>query len=454
MPLPLRLSSLKSRLGPLWWHAALLFVAARMGDVASMFVGLVLVPRFVAPQALGALQPVMNFSAVYTLPLGILFLAVPKFLNVFAARGETGKARALLSDVLLVSGLYTLLMAGFIFLTGDAILLRLRLGDRHMLWFVAGFAILATLTPVLASAQQAFKCFRSTVVATAAGPWARFALMLALLPFLGATGWLLASLGTSLFVLAIPGVALALVLRKLPGRASYRENLGEMSRYMLPLLLGALAGRVQAPIESLVVRQRLAEEVSAGYFFVTMFGMIPVYFTGAITPFLWVMVSEKFERGEKDGALMWQSLAFNFAVGGAVVLGAAVFAPLIFKVPGDWPWKPYAGFSKYIWAVCLLNVIRGGPGIFTAGEAACRRFAYMRYTIPCSLLCSALLYIIPGWGFFEPWLPAPLWQSIAGLLPPVSLGSFIGVMLATSLLNLVGVALQLVLRHGKGTRTQ
>ena len=438
----------RERLGPLWWYAALMFVVSRAGDAVNVVIGLWLVPRFVPEGELGALLPIMNVATVYTLPLGVLLLPAPKFLNTFAAQGETGKARRLLRDVMLATGVYTLGMVVFIFWTGDAILLRLRLEDRGVLWLVAVFALVALLTAVLPAAQQAFKLFRSMLVAGAVLPWLRLGLMLVFLPLLAGMGYLLAQLGTGFAGLAIAGGAIWLAARKMKPGESYREHAGAMVRYALPLVLGLVAGRIQGPVESLVVRQRLPEEVSAAWYFVVTFGAVPMYITGVVTPFFWSLVSERFERGQRTEGLMWQSLAFNFALGGLVTLATAWLAPVVFNLPGEWRWKPYAGYAGYVWVVCLMNVIRGGTGLFTAHEAACRRFGYMWYTIPMSLACSALLYVLPGWVLFKSWLPSGMWEWVDARIV-VSLDMVVGVMMAYSVAVLAGMVTQLWLRHRK-----
>ena len=436
------LRTFKERAGPLWWYAALMFVVTRMGDVVNMLVGLWLAPKFVPEAELGALLPMMNFAAVYTVGLSVLLLPVPKFMNTFATRNETGKARALVRDVLRVTGVYALGMVVFIFWTGDAVLLRLKLENREVLWLVAGFALITALTPVLTATQQAFKLFRSLLVMTAALPYVRLAGMLIFLPLLAAVGYMMAQLGAGFAGLLIAGGAIWLATRRMGPCESYRGHLGEMARYALPLVLGLVAGRFQQAVESLVIRQRLPEEISAAYYYVVMFGAIPMYFIGAITPFFWSLVSERFEKGERTEGLMWQSLAFTFALGGGVTLLVAFAAPLLFRWPGDWAWKAYADHAGYIWVVCLMNVIRSGTTIFTAHEAACRRFGYLGYVIPFSLVCTALLYVLPGWSVFKPYLPRAVWAWCDARIV-VSLDLILGVMMAYSVAVFAGMVWQL-----------
>lgn len=442
----------KTRLGPLWWYAALLFVVQRMGDVINVAIGLVLAPKFVSQQELGVLLPIMNASAIFTLPLSLLLLPVPKFLNVFATRNETGKAHALLNHAVVVSALYTLLLLAAVFPAGGWILERLKLEDRTLLWFVAGFALTTAMMPVVTAAQQAFKLFRSMLLTALLAPYARLLGMLLLLPLFGTAGYLAAQFGVTLVTLLLPGAAIYLAVHRMAPRASYRANFREMAAYALPLLCGTVIFRVQGSAESLVIRQRLAQDVSAGYFFIAMFGSIPMYIINAITPFLWVIISDRFERGQATRRLMWQSLAFNFAVGGLITLAVALASPWLFRLPGAWPWKEYARFSHYIWVVCLLNVIRSGTTIYTTHETACRRFGFMWFAIPFSACCSALLYILPGWSLFRPWLPPPLWHWVDTRFP-ITLGLFLGIMLATSFAVLLCACVQLWLRSRAIRRT-
>lgn len=61
------LNKLHARLGDFWWYSLMIFMAARAADCLNVFVGLWLVPKYVPPSELGAVQPLTNFASL--LPL-------------------------------------------------------------------------------------------------------------------------------------------------------------------------------------------------------------------------------------------------------------------------------------------------------------------------------------------------------------------------------------------------
>ena len=53
---------LHNRLGDFWWYTLMIFIAARAADCLNVFVGLWLVPKYVPPSELGAVQPLTQFA--------------------------------------------------------------------------------------------------------------------------------------------------------------------------------------------------------------------------------------------------------------------------------------------------------------------------------------------------------------------------------------------------------
>lgn len=431
---------IRERIGDLWWYTLIVFVLNRMGDAVNIFIGMWLVLKLLPGTELGALMPLMSVGILYTIPLGVLLLPVPKYISLLLVKGEEGQARALLRDSVWVSLAFAVFMLLAILWTGDAIMLRLRVSDHRMLWVIAGFAALSAITPIVSSAQQTLKCFDSMVWAGIFSPYLRLAGMLLLLPAFGVLGYLVVQFGMALFGCLVAGVAVYRATCRMPPAASYRPLLRAMASYAMPLVLSMAVARIQAPVEAVVFRHRLPNEVSAAYLVVMMFGAIPTYIGAAVMPFLWVHVSELFEKGLETRHLLLQSLAFNFIIGGGAAIATALLAPVVFNLPG--PWRAHAAFAGYVGPVCALNVVRMGIGLFASHEVACRRFAYMWYAIPLSLLCTCLLWVLPAWQVARPYLPAQLWLWVNGWSQP-RLGLFIGVMLVTSAVTLSGIMVQL-----------
>jgi O-antigen/teichoic acid export membrane protein len=438
---------LRERSGELWWYTAWFFLSNRVGDVINLVIGLFLVPRVLDASQLGAVTPLMQVGTAVSLPLALLLLPVGKFLNVFATKGETGKCRALLQDTLFVSALFAIGMAIWLFACGDALLLRLGVENRRLLWPIAGFALLSCIQPVLDSASRSLKLFDTILWGNAITPYVRLAAMLLLLAPLGVLGYMLAQLSSALANALLLLAMIVWVLRRMGRRMPYlREHGREMFAYALPLALFTFASRIQGPMEPFVIRRWLPEEVSAGYYFVVTLGTIPTYFTLAMAPFLWTLVSERFEKGQSTQSLLLHSQAFALGVGGLFTLLFALFTPWFFSLPG--PWRDYTGYAGFVWQVSLIRTLRTSLDYFMAYENACRRFRYLWYVVPTMLVESALLYGLPGWGAFRGVLPATLWARVDGWVANrLSLQFFLNIMIAAHVVFVAGLFLQLLHRR-------
>ncbi|MBQ7722371.1 MAG: hypothetical protein IJT64_05650 [Kiritimatiellae bacterium] len=432
------LQRLRAQSGGIWWYTLLGFVAARMGEIVNFYIGVILVPKHLPASDLGAIQPLLTVGGFFAFPIAILLIPVGKFLSVFAARGETGKVKALLSDALCLNALFAVVVAIWLYVSGDALLLRLHVTDRRILIPVAAFAVLSCAEPIISTAQKALKCFRSMIVSGMVAPYVRLAAMLLLLAPFGVFGYLSAQLATTLFGVGCAGVALVLVLRKCGGRTSYRADIRDMVVYSLPLLALTLAGRVTGPAEAFIMRHRLPEEVTAGYYFSTMFGAIPGYATSALLAFFWPIVSEKFEKGESTRRLLAQSLAFNLVIGVAALVATALVVPYVFRMPG--PWAGYREYARYVAPAGLITLLANIQGTYTAHESACRRFVYVWYCVPISLIEAALLYGLPAIGPATPYVPDFVTSFVTAHWHN-TLPMFLGLIIAFKALGVVAMAI-------------
>ena len=432
------LQRLRAQSGGIWWYTLLGFVAARMGEIVNFYIGVILVPKHLPASDLGAIQPLLTVGGFFAFPIAILLIPVGKFLSVFAARGETGKVKALLSDALCLNALFAVVVAIWLYVSGDALLLRLHVTDRRILIPVAAFAVLSCAEPIISTAQKALKCFRSMIVSGMVAPYVRLAAMLLLLAPFGVFGYLSAQLATTLFGVGCAGVALVLVLRKCGGRTSYRADIRDMVVYSLPLLALTLAGRVTGPAEAFIMRHRLPEEVTAGYYFSTMFGAIPGYATSALLAFFWPIVSEKFEKGESTRRLLAQSLAFNLVIGVAALVATALVVPYVFRMPG--PWAGYREYARYVAPAGLITLLANIQGTYTAHESACRRFVYVWYCVPIGLIEAALLYGLPAIGPATPYVPDFVTSFVTAHWHN-TLPMFLGLIIAFKALGVVAMAI-------------
>ncbi|NLL84416.1 MAG: hypothetical protein GX230_09290 [Lentisphaerae bacterium] len=438
-PILTHIKQLRGKLGTLWWYTLLAFVVNRLGDVINVFIGLYLVPRLLPGEDLGALLPLMKIGAVFSIPLALLLLPVAKYLSYFVAKNELGKAKALLIDSLAVSAVFAVGVTCWIFSKGDALLLRLHVSDARLLWPIAGFAVLVCISPIVNAAMRALQYFKTMLISGMVGPYVRLLGMILLLTPLGAFGYLLTQLATATSSVLVMLVVLLFVLHRLGRRESWWRHWREMAWYALPLLVFSLAGRLQEPVEALVIRQRLPLVDSEGYYYATMLGAIPGYFTGAMVPFLWPIISDRFERGLPTGKLLFHSMFFNFAIGLVFVLLFALCMPWFFTLPG--PWHGSEAYAGFVWQAALIGIFKMTGTIFTAHETACRRFKFMYYVVPIMLLECAVLYILPGWSLFKRYLPLGWWEWVDARYSP-TLQGFVTIMLVANGLVALGMVVE------------
>ena len=88
---------LRAKCGDFWWYSILIFIACRSGDAIQAFIGLWLVPHYVPQSELGAALPLLQIGGAFGLPLSILIIPFSRWLTLYAARGEYGKVKRLLS---------------------------------------------------------------------------------------------------------------------------------------------------------------------------------------------------------------------------------------------------------------------------------------------------------------------------------------------------------------------
>lgn len=433
----------RSRLGDLWWYTLLAFIVHRLGEVINLVIGLWIVPKYLPADQLGAVLPLMSIGAFIGFPIAIVLLPVGKFLNVFATKEEYGKVKALLTDSCAISLLFAIGIAIWLFISGDGILERMHVTDRRIFIPIAGFAIITCIDPIIQSAQRALKCFNALIISGFIAPYVRLVGMLLLLPGLGALGYLSAQLAMSLTGVLIGSFVIFRLFLSLGKRESYFGHWREMLLYSMPLLVLTLAARVQMPVETFVIRHRLPLDVSAGYYYSTMFGAIPGYITSALMLVLGPIISEKFEKGQSTEKIFQQSILFNILIGGASLALIALVVPYVFTLPG--PWAEYQEYSRYVWQVGLLAIIKGLQGIFMTHENACRRFRYVWYIVPLYLIEAGVIYSLPAWQVFKPYLPNALWSWVDSQWV-LSLQSFLTLIIAFNTIFLIPMVIDWIIR--------
>jgi hypothetical protein len=220
-----------------------------------------------------------------------------------------------------------------------------------------------------------------------------------------------------------------------------------MLLYALPLLAYDLVTRVQAPVEALVIRQRLPELVSGADYLVQTLATIPFYFGEAISMFLFPLISAKFEKGHGTHRMLGQSMVVTALIGLGCSAGLAVVSPWFLSLRADWqlalPYATLVGWSA------LGRTFRMTLGCFILHEHACRNFRYLRYYAPIQILQTGGLYVLAGWGALAGLLPAGLWRAVDAW-PRLTLGFIVAWSVAWQAVALFAVLVHLGVRGARG----
>jgi O-antigen/teichoic acid export membrane protein len=433
----------KERLGPLWWYSAVMFGVQRLGDFINIYIGLWLVPQWVSRTELGALLPLTQIGAVLGLPLAVILGSFGKFVNTFAAKGELGKVKALLQDVLAVTAIASVAIAGYTYLAAPFVFERMRVGGHGLVWILCGLAIAGAISPVFTNALQAMQRFRIMAVGGLIAAPVRLVALLLLLPACGIVGFFGAQLLMALVAIGIAVWGLWQELSPAIPRESYRQHFREIGFYMLPMLALTVAGTLQSTTELFVIRHRLPDLDSAAYYMVSRFAEIPCGIWGALIIPFFPLVSERHEQGRDTSRILATSVVFSLALGGLLALFLTWGADWLLGLRADW-----GAYRSYGWLMGLLTLRSAlliPAGLLTLHETACRRFGFGWVVGGLQLLEAGLLYGLTGIGFFQPYLP-PSWLQWLSALDACRLEFVVGVMLMFAVATIFYLLVYLRLR--------
>lgn len=431
------------RLGDLWWYTLLLFAAQRLGDVINMFVGLWLVPKYVPQSELGAVLPLSQFVSFIGIPLAIVAIPFMKFLNVYAERGEMGKVKSLLRDVFWGTGALAFVTLVFAWAVMPFIFTRLRVAVGSLGFLVVAVSILGAVSGIFQNAVQGLKFFSVTVWFNVLGAPLRLVLMLCTMPFRALSGYFVGQSAGPIVTVVLSLVALRKKLgRTVVAKPYWREDRGAILRYTWPIALWTVATIFFVSVDQLVIRHRLSDFDSAGYYVISRFAEMAYYLGNAFVVFLFPLVA----AGKRTGAsrrILLQSVGGTLA-GGALVSLALLFGGRVLL--GLSPlWRPYQPFAVEMVVLAVYNTIGIVCNCFVTYEMAQGRFRFLAYSLPLFAVKAVVLYAVTGFSFFTGLVPQP-WLDALAAFNPNRLGYVLAFFLAFSLVHLTLLCVD-VLRH-------
>ena len=437
-------NKIKSWMGPLWWYTAILFIVQRFGDFINVFVGLWLVPKYVPQSELGAVLPLAQVGSVLGLPLTILLIPFTKFLNTYATRGEFGKVKRLLRDVFLLSAVLfvgTLVYARFFM---PLVFTRMRVAEGSLGLLIVAAGVINSVSSVFSTALLALKRFRLIGIMSLLGAPIRLIAMLVFMPFRALSGYFVGQSAPSVFAIIASFFGLRQMLgRQVKSESYWSKDWVPIIRYTISVAVLVLTGAIQVMVETFVIRHRLPDMDSAGYYVISRFAEIGAYTGMTLIVVLFPLAVEKHEQGERSHRLLWQSM------GGT--LGSGLCLAAVFHFSGRWllglspAWADYVPYAPQMVLLTVIIVVRVACACFVNFEMACGRFGFVGYCILISGAESMLLYGLTGYGFFEGLLPSR-WIDWMVSMQASRLDFLLQVMLWFSMVTFACVVLHLWLR--------
>ncbi len=410
------LHRLHERCGDLWWYALLLFVAQRFGDAINMFVGMWLVPKYVPQNELGAVLPLMSFVGFIGLPLALITTPFLKFITVFVNGGEFGKAKSFVRDVfvgvVLFSGL-SLLLASVVL---PFMFERLRIESGSLGLLMVAVCLLGAVATLFGNMMQGFKMYSLSVWTFALSAPLRLLLMVVLMPFRPLSGYIAGQ--TAGPVVAILGAWKVFRLhlgKSVRCEPYWREHGSAIIRYTLPFVLWTVVTTVSSTIDSLVIRHRLTEFESAGYYIITRFSDVAAYLGTAFSAFIFPMVASNKAKDPESLKVLLHSVIGTAVAGGAFAVMLLVSGRYILGL--SQLWQPYSNLSGLMALLAFNTTISAIGGCLMTYETAQGRFRFLRYAVPIISVKAVFLYCVTGFTFFSGILPDSVLTILAEFNP-------------------------------------
>ena len=399
------LDKLHARLGDLWWYSLMIFVACRSGDVIQAFIGLWLVPKYVGPEELGAVLPLQQLSGLFAVPLAIIATVFAKYVNTYATRGEYGKVKCFIRDVLLASIIVFLVCIAVAYLVIPHFYERLNVsaGLLTALILAAGFA--SNIANLFTSALQGLKKFKTMTIQNLISAPIRLATLLVAMPIRALSGYILGQATPPATCSLLAAYSLHKDLRAIPLDTSWRKDLPEIWCYLWPVGIYLALSTLCTSISTTIYRQRLPEIESAAYYLLSRFAEIAGYVGSSMLLILFPLAGEAHERQKENIQILHNTILATAVVSVAMAALFLFFAPDILSLSNIW--SIYAKFTNLL---AILTLIVGLSTIISAMvsyEMACRRFSAAIVASAFNLSWTVALVCCTGYAFFTGILPAP-----------------------------------------------
>lgn len=399
---------LHGKLGDFWWYSLMLFCACRAADLLNAFVGLWLVPKYVAPSELGAVTPLTQFANCLAIPVAAFANAFRNELTRLSIGNEFGKLKTLMRCVFAATAVFlfiAIIVARFIL---PAFLERIRIVEGSLGFVIITASFVSAVAPIYSNALQALKKFKAQSLLNIIGAPVRLLTMLVAMPFRALVGYFVGQASVPIFSI----IASVFSLRKelsVPAKPYWNKDTFKMfSTLLLTFLAWGGATGFYNLVESTIIRQHLSDLDSAGFYVATRFSEIATYLYGAMIFTFFPFAAELAKDGKAHANLIFKATGINTAFCAAIALiSCFISKPILAFLPhGD-------QYAAYWWVIPWHITIIGTTslyGFYTTAKIATNHFGFLKWSLPLDLAYPTMLLVITEHSYFVDLIPT-IWTE-------------------------------------------
>ena len=394
---------LHARMGDFWWYSLMLFCACRAADLLNAFVGLWLVPKYVDPSELGAVTPLGNFAGLLALPVAVFANTFRNEVSRLSIGGEFGKLKTLMRTVFTAAAAFLFLAIVVARFTLPMFLSRIRIVEGSLGIVIIATSFITAVAPICTNTIQALKKFKANAAMNLLGAPLRLVTMLIAMPFRPLAGYFVGQGASPAFNI----VASVFSLKKelaVPAEPYWnREVVRKFSRLLAIFLISGAASSLCTVIESTVLRQRLPDLDSAGYYMATRFSDISSFLFNTLVFTLFPFTAALAAKGKDIRPLILKTAAATIGFSALVALPFFFFGkPILSVLPNG------EKYMEYWWAIPWqigISTLGALIGLYVTAEISANRFRFMMWMVPLDIIYPALLLLVTGHGYFTGIIP-------------------------------------------------
>ena len=437
------LDKLHARLGDFWWYSLMLFCACRVADLLNAFVGLWLVPKYVDPSELGAVTPLGNFAGLLALPVAVFANTFRNEVSRLSIGKEFGKLKTLMRTVFISAAVFLFLAIVIARITLPMFLERIRIVEGSLGLIIIATSFITAVAPVFTNTIQALKKFKANAVMNLLGAPLRLLAMLIAMPFRPLAGYFVGQGASPAFNIVASVFSLRKELSVPAERYWNREVIRKFSKLLLIFLISGVASSVCIFIESTILRQRLPDLDSAGYYMATRFSDISSFLFNTLVFTLFPFTAALAAKGQDTRPLILKAAAATIGFSVLVALPFFFFGGTILSLlPHGEKYMAYGWAIPWQIGVSTLGAL---IGLYVTAEISANRFRFMMWMVPLDTIYPVLLLFITGHGYFTGVIPAS-WTDFLTAHNITSLNTMLWWMTGFNAIKVLGCLIAMALK--------